>query len=178
MTTKIKQIGAGLLLAIGLVGCATNPSQQAILQVQEYVMVNRPKAELGVMKWTDYYTGVIEQLKSMPNTVMDKNMQLSGYYYGLEMAKKYEAGEISKDEFYKWRSESNSKASDYAKNFNQVKAECEFESVSRANPNSSVEYAGNNINRKLSSAITGGYEIAMRQAEIFQLCMKAKGFSN
>lgn len=175
MTSTVKVFSISVLLAVALVGCATNQAQQAIKQMQEYTMTNRPKAELGVIKWSDYYTEMVERVKALPDSVADKNMQLSGYFYGIEMAKRYEAGEISKEEFYKWRSDSNSKVVDFAKNFNQIKAECEYESVSRANPNSSVEYSGNNINRKLSSAITGGYEIAMRQAEIFQLCMKAKG---
>jgi hypothetical protein len=176
MKQQIKLLLVALTLSLLMVGCAVNPAQQLMTKINEHVAINRPKAELGVIKWSDYYSEMLELVRALPNNVSQKNLEMTQYSYGIEMAKKYESGEISKEEFYKWRADSNNLSSEYSKKFNQAKAECEFESVSRANPNSSVEYAGNNINRKLSSAITGGYEVAMRQVEIFQLCMKAKGF--
>lgn len=176
MKIQIKSFCVSLSLVLLLVGCAVNPAQQALTRVHEYQAINKPKAEIGVLKWSDYYSGMLEQIRSLPNNFTQKTLELGQYSYGIEMAKKYESGEITKDEFYQWRAESNNKSSEYSKNFNQAKAECDFESVSRANPNSSVEYAGNNINRQLSSAITGGFEVAKRRDEIFQLCMKAKGY--
>jgi hypothetical protein len=176
MKTQIKLLFTLSALVLLLIGCAVNPTQQVVAKINEHAAINKPKAELGVLKWSVYYGEMLELVKTLPSNVPQKNLEMTQYSYGIEMAKKYEAGEISKDDFYKWRADSNDKSSEFSKNFNQAKAECDFEAVSRANPNSSVEYGGNNINRKLSSAITGGYEVAMRQVEIFQLCMKAKGF--
>jgi len=163
--------------AILLFGCASPIG----LKVEEYrntVNEMKPKAEAGTLKWSVYYQMAIDKLKEMPPTVHGRDREIQEYYYGIEMAKKYESGEISKEEFYKWRAGSNGRTAEAVDKFNRVKAECEFEAVSRANPNPSNDYAGNNINRRLSSAITGGYEVAMRQSQIFELCMKAKGVSN
>ena len=155
-------------------GCA-NQINTKIDDVRNTINEMRPKAEVGTLKWSDYYKIVVEKIKGLPpSSARDKEIQ--EFYVGIELARKYEDGQINKEDFYKWREASNAISVQRNEQINKAKAKCDFEAVSRANPNSSVEYGGNNINRKLSSAITGGYEIAMRQNEIFVLCMKAEGF--
>ena len=166
-----------LLLTLTMIGCA-NPIQMKLDDIRNTVNDLRPKAEAGSMKWSEYYKILVDKMKELPPTLNNRDADIQSFNYGVELAKKYEAGEITKEEFYKWRMEATANSKERVEKFNKIKAECEYESVSRANPNSSVEYAGNNINRKMSSAITGGYEIAMRQNEIFALCMKSKGIGN
>ena len=157
-----------------MTGCA-NQTKLKLDDLRNTANEMKPKAEAGTIKWSDYYQIMVDKVKELPPTLNGRDKEIQEYYYGIEMAKKYESGQMSKEDFYKWRESSNASSAQRSEQFNKAKAECEYEAVSRANPNSSVEYGGNNINRKLSSSITGGYEIAMRQNEIFALCMKAKG---
>jgi len=174
---NMKNILVILFVVISLIGCA-NPVQTKMEGIKDTINELRPKAEAGTLKWSEYYQIIVDKMKTLPSTVADRDAEIQEYYYGIEIAKKYESGLMSKEDFYKWREDSNAKSKERGDKFNKMKAECEYEAVSRANPNSSVEYAGNNINNKMASAISGGYEIAMRRNEIFTLCMKSKSIGN
>jgi len=142
--------------------------------MNRYTTENLPKAEDGQILWSDYYQGALDKARRLPDTMAVKSFMVTTYSEGVVMAKKYEAGQLSKSDFYAWRENAIQQGKDKNSQMARLQAECKFEAVSRANPNSSVEYNGSNQNRQLSSAITGGYEIAMRQNEIFELCINSK----
>ena len=160
------------LLAL-MVGCATQ--EQALSSyLSRYYQTNVVKAESGEIQWSDFYQAMVERAQRLPDSMATKSFLVAKYSEGVVMAKQYESGKMSKADFYTWRENVNQEGKDKASQMARFQAECKFEAVSRANPNSSVEYNGYNQNKQLSSAIVGGYEIAMRQNEIFELCINSK----
>lgn len=95
---KIKSLALAIVLII-TAGCAaphrnaqTNP---AIADLQFYISSNKPRAESGAMKWSDYYTGLYERhvAASMPPELIQGVNKL---WWN---AQQYDKNAISKDEF-------------------------------------------------------------------------------
>jgi hypothetical protein len=84
------------------------------------------------------------------------------YYYYINVAKEYEGGRLTKEEFYKWREASNAKAE--AKNNTNQKnqAQCEYEAKVGAAGVRDTGRSGLNLDQ------------IYKEKELFDLCMKAK----
>ncbi|MBT8566575.1 hypothetical protein G6698_01005 [Polynucleobacter paneuropaeus] len=168
----MKKLICLFLLAL-TIGCATT-EQRMMEYLTRYSNENLAKAEAGQIQWSDYYQGMLEKVQRLPDTVPSKSFMVTTYSEGIVMAKQYESGKMSKADFYTWRQNANQQGKDKGSQMARFQAECQYEAVSRANPNSSVEYNGANVNRQFSSAIVGGIEVGMRQNEIFNLCINSK----
>jgi hypothetical protein len=78
------------------------------------------------------------------------------------MAQEYEAGRISKVDFYKWREDSNAKAQASNASFQKNKAQCEYEAKAGAAGVKDTGHSGLNLDQ------------VFKENELFNLCMKAK----
>jgi hypothetical protein len=87
---KIIAILACLLLA----SCASRPSRQ-FLDYQAYIQHQKPKAQAGDIKWSDYYKGLYDKAAAAGAP----GWRLTGFNQASGMAMRYEAGEITKDQF-------------------------------------------------------------------------------
>lgn len=74
-----------------LVGCATTNV------VNEYAIKNKPLAEQGLMKWSDYYKGAYDQ--TMNSNVTNKGRTMGRLNVLIQAAQSYEANAITKDQF-------------------------------------------------------------------------------
>jgi hypothetical protein len=95
---KIKSFSVAVLTTI-IAGCASPnrvaQSNPQMAELQFYVASNKPRAENGEMKWSDYYSGLYERhvAAHTPTELIQVVNKM------LWNAQRYEAGAISKDEF-------------------------------------------------------------------------------
>lgn len=91
--TKVNMRLLPILAVIGLVGCAspTNPAHTAF---QAYVDQQRPRAQAGEVKWSEYYGGLYElaERAGAPGAVLGDINKFAG------LAIQYESGSLTKDE--------------------------------------------------------------------------------
>lgn len=95
---KIKSLALAAFVTV-IAGCAApngntrnNPQMD---ELQFYVASNKPRAESGAMKWSEYYSGVYQRhvaAHTPPELIQVVNKMLWN-------AQQYESGAISKDEF-------------------------------------------------------------------------------
>jgi hypothetical protein len=142
----------GMLLS----GCVTNPSVNAAQAANVYVAENRPKAMSGSIKWSTYYEGLVELAKQ------SNSFQLSDWIEAVNMAKEFEAGRISKEDFYKWREDGNARVKLQNSVNQKNRAQCEYEAKAGAAAVQATGRSGLNLDQMF------------KEKELFELCMKAK----
>jgi hypothetical protein len=83
-----------ILAALVLAGCATGPTQE-VMDYHSFIAQQKPRAEAGEIKWSTYYKGLFAKASaaSAPGYLLSALNQSSG------VALRYEAGQISKDQF-------------------------------------------------------------------------------
>jgi hypothetical protein len=89
---RIASCLVGLILAAALAGCASNP---VVGNLQRYVATQKPRAEAGEIKWSEYFQGAYN-LGVLANVPGDTLERLNN---GAHSAELYESGAISKAEF-------------------------------------------------------------------------------
>jgi hypothetical protein len=144
------------LFAMLLSGCVTNPSVNAMQAANAYVAENRPKAMGGSIKWSTYYEGLVELAKQA------QSAQVSDWIEAVNMAKEFEAGRISKEDFYKWREEGNARVKLQNSVNQKNRAQCEYESKAGAAAVQATGRSGLNLDQMF------------KEKELFELCMKAR----
>jgi hypothetical protein len=147
-----------------------------------YVEKNKPLAESGEIKFSDYYSKVISQLESFE--ISDKKLwevhmrkfQVDGYKAIMPYAIKFEKNQITRAEFDLIRNKSNEASEVEVKRLSKIEKECKWEATSRAGNYSSLDgdMTSNNPNKSIAAAIVSGFEIGSRQNEFMQLCIDAK----
>jgi hypothetical protein len=153
------------ILALSIIlatGCAATNINNAENQARMYMAEERPKALSGTIKWTAYYQGFINLANSFPDSTPGKYNLIAEMTEGLNMARGYEAGRISKDEFFKWREAGNAAAAARASQAAKTRAQCEYEAKSAS---ASVQATGR-------SGIN--FDQLFKERELFELCMKSK----
>jgi hypothetical protein len=83
---------AVLILSVALAGCATN---RAAKNLQRYVATQKPRAQAGAVKWSEYYRGLYNQgsAAGLPGDTLGRMNE------AIRDAEQYEAGTISESEF-------------------------------------------------------------------------------
>lgn len=95
---KIKSLALAIVVVLSA-GCATphraSQPNPAISELQFYISSNKPRAESGAMKWSDYYAGLYDRhvAAGMPPELIQGVNQL---WWN---AQQYDKNAISKDEF-------------------------------------------------------------------------------
>lgn len=85
-----------LAVALLLAGCATAPQQNwNAIAAQDYVATNKPLAEAGTLKWSEYYKGAYR----VAGAAGAHGTTLARLNEVIRDAEQYEAGTISKSEF-------------------------------------------------------------------------------
>ena len=82
------------VLMVLLTACASQPSG-AVLAYKQYIDQNKPLAKSGAIKWSDYFLGVYQRAAAAGAP----GRALSNMNDMIAQAKRYEAGEITKDQF-------------------------------------------------------------------------------
>lgn len=149
-------------LLIALSGCVTNPVDKYAEDIQLYIAENRPKAIGGSLKWTTYYEGGLAIAKQIPSHVRGRSHQISDWLESINVAKEYEAGNLTKEEFYKWRETVNARAEAKNSAIRKNAAQCEYEAKAGAAGVRDTGKSGINFDQ------------IYKEKELFDLCMKAK----
>lgn len=143
-------------------GCVTNPLVQYVDDIKYYTAQNRPKAIGGSMPWSTYYEGALAIAQQIPVNTPGRSNQISDWIEALSMAKEFEAGRITKDEFFKWREDSNARAASQKTSYEKNRAQCEYEAKSGAAAVRDTGRSGLNFDQMY------------KERELFELCMRAK----
>ena len=159
MFKKIFLISSVLVL---LAGCVTNPMVKYVDDIKYYTAMNRPKALGGSMQWSSYYEGALAIALQLPANTPGRSVQVSDWTEALNMAREYEAGRITKEAFFKWREDSNSRASSQSSAYEKNRAPCEYEARAGAAAVRDTGRSGLNFDQ------------LYKERELFELCMKAK----
>lgn len=90
---------AALTLSVALLaGCATAPQQNPeVTAFFSWVNVTQPRAMAGEIKFSDFYTQAYDRVAA--TRVPDKAMMMKAYADLIPIARRYEAGQISRAEF-------------------------------------------------------------------------------
>lgn len=92
-----------ILFLCGIIaGCAAPRNPQADAY-RSYIAVNKPLAEQGAMKWSDYYSQAYQHALPLQSPL--KPVALEQFSKLIGHAKDYEAGKISKEQFEFYRRE-------------------------------------------------------------------------
>lgn len=147
-----------------------------------YTNKNKPLAESGEIKFSDYYNNVISLLESFE--ISDKKLwEVHMRKFHLDTAKamipyaiKFEKNQITRAELDVIREKLNEASEAENNRLSKIEKECKWEATSRAGNYSSLDgdMSSNNPNKSLAAAIVGGFEIGSRQNELMQLCIDAK----
>lgn len=98
----MKKILSILFVALVLFGCAS-PQQSAQMQeLKRWQAQAKSNAESGRMKWSAYYSEYWERLNVMPPHPQKTDLQQSLAEL-IPIARQYESGQISKDQFEDYR---------------------------------------------------------------------------
>jgi hypothetical protein len=143
---------------------------------------NKPLAESGEIKFSDYYTKVVSLLESFE--ISDKKLRevhlrkfliktvtsLNSFSF------KYENKEITRQQLEDARNAADAKTKEELDRMEKIEKECKWEATSRAGNYSSLDgdMTSNNPNKSIAAAIVSGFEIGSRQNELMQLCLGAK----
>lgn len=90
-----------LLFVALLAGCETMPQRQPdprFVEAMEWRSNARQQAQAGVMKWSDFYIGAHERSATLPNSPLGA-LDLQILSELIPVARRYEAGEITKEQF-------------------------------------------------------------------------------
>jgi hypothetical protein len=158
----MKKLLLSALFAALLSGCVTNPAVKYFDDAKMYIAENRPKALGGTMSWTAYYAGGLAIAESIPPNVQGRIDAISMWRESISMAREYETGRITKEEFYKWREEGNARAEAEKASYKKNQAQCEYEARTGAAAVQATGRSGLNFDQMY------------KERELFELCMKAK----
>lgn len=91
-----------LAIVVVLAGCETMPQQQGpdprFVEVMQWRKEAMQQAREGKMKWSDFYIGAFERTSTLPNTPLGAvDLQLLSEL--IKISRKYEAGEITAEQF-------------------------------------------------------------------------------
>jgi hypothetical protein len=150
------------LIALLLSGCVTNPATKYIEDAKLYVAENRPKALAGSISWRAYYAGGLEIAERIPPNVQGRFDQIVSWRESIAMANEFEAGRITKEDFFKWREEGNARAAAQGAAYKKNQAQCEYEAKTGAAAVQATGRSGLNFDQMF------------KEKELFQLCMKAR----
>lgn len=147
-----------------------------------YIATNKPLAESGEIKFSDYYSKVISLLDSFEISekklweVHMRKFEANAYKAMIPYAIKFEKNLITRAELDVLRNKSNEASEAESKRLSKIEKECKWEATSRAGNYSSLDgdMTSNNPNKSIAAAIVGGFEIGSRQNELMQLCIDAK----
>jgi hypothetical protein len=147
-----------------------------------YIATNKPLAESGEIKFSDYYSKVISLLDSFEISekklweVHMRKFEADAYKAMLPYAIKFEKNLITRAELDVLRNKSNEASEAESKRLSKIEKECKWEATSRAGNYSSLDgdMTSNNPNKSIAAAIVSGFEIGSRQNEFMQLCIDAK----
>ncbi|PPC95213.1 MAG: hypothetical protein CTY33_00205 [Methylotenera sp.] len=92
-----------LLAVITISSCATHSAPRSL--VNDFHHANFAKVESGQMKWSDYYLGIYENIKSQPSPTSGSQMLVVNGM--IDSALEYETGKIDKDAFMSKRRSAN-----------------------------------------------------------------------
>lgn len=145
-----------------LSGCVTNPLVQYVDDVKYYTAQNRPKALGGSIQWSTYYEGALAIAQQIPVNTPGRSSQISDWTEALSMAKEYEAGRITKEQFFKWREDGNSRAASQKTSYEKNRAQCEYEAKSGSAGVRDTGRSGLNFDQMF------------KEKELFELCMRAR----
>lgn len=155
-----------LLLTISVLfilsGCVTNPLVKYVEDAKYYTAANRPKALGGSIQWSTYYEGMLAIAQQVPANTPGRSNLISDWTEALNMAKEFESGRISKEAFFKWREDNNSKAASNSSAYEKNRAQCEYEAKSGAAAVRDTGRSGLNFDQ------------VFKERELFELCMRAK----
>lgn len=116
-----------LIALLILSSCATTAPGKS--QISIYVDTNKPLAESGQIKWSDYYLGLYDAASKETHPITGD--ALSVYNHLINKAKEYESNAITKDEFYSFRRDANARLaklwSDYQMRMYEIEASREKE---------------------------------------------------
>jgi methionyl-tRNA formyltransferase len=98
-----------LVLVLTLGGCAHLEAQK----VSNWARQNKPLAESGQMKWSDYYTQLFDHIKAVPDNINGKGFYLQASATMIDAAKAFEEGRASKDEFDSFQRQMIAKEAEY-----------------------------------------------------------------
>lgn len=158
----MKKIALILFIALWLSGCITNPATQFNEELRTHTSVNRPKAMGGTITWSEYYSGALAIAERIPSNVPSRFETISSIREAISMAQEYEAGRISKEDFYKWRESLNAKAESNKIANQKNSAQCEYEAKAGAAAVRDTGRSGLNFDQMY------------KEKELFELCMRAK----
>lgn len=88
---------AVLTLCISLLGCASPRPSSEVIAFREYIAQHKPRAEQGLMKWSDYYQGVYSAMLAIKP--MPPAFHLNQVNTLLARALDLEAGRITAEQF-------------------------------------------------------------------------------
>lgn len=89
-----------LILALALSACASKaPEVQAADQMFEWRDTAHKQALNGTMKWSDYYIQYFDRMQALPPNP-NKSVEMRMISEMIPTARKYEAGELTKEQFY------------------------------------------------------------------------------
>lgn len=82
-------------------GCTqSNPTKvNESLDVERYEKTNLIKAQTGTIKWSAYYSGLIDAVGSIPPTQRGRDKKITDLFDQLKNAENYENGRISLEKF-------------------------------------------------------------------------------
>lgn len=158
----MKKLALTLLTTIFINGCAINPGAQYFNEAKTYISEYRPKALGGTISWSSYYEGGLALAERIPLNVQGRIDEVSQWRESLNMAREYEAGRITKEQFYKWREEGNAKIEAQNAAYLRIRAQCEYEAKTGAAGVQATGRSGINFDQMF------------KERELFELCIKAK----
>ena len=147
-----------------------------------YITKNRPLAESGEIKFSDYYKGMIAKLESFDidkNKLFEVHVRkyfLNSYNAIMPYALKFESNQISRAEFDIARAQSNADQLKEMDRLAKVEKECKWEATSRAGNYTAIDgdITSHNPNKSLAASIVSGIELGSRQNNLMRLCVDAK----
>lgn len=158
----MKKLLLSTLFATLLSGCVTNPVAKYTDEHNLYVAENRPKAMAGSLSWSSYYAGGLAVAESVPPNIPGRMDAIIRWRESINMAREYEAGRISKEDFYKWREAGNARVEAQNATYKKNRAQCEYEAKAGAAAVQATGRSGLNFDQMF------------KERELFELCMNAK----
>ena len=118
---KVRNLILLITISTLFFGCAEMPNAKLDAQRQEissYVDTNRPLAESGGIKWSNYYRGLYDKFSA--SSFNDKGFMMTVFAESLEKAQLYESEKITKDEFEVFRLKQNARIAEHSEQLRQA----------------------------------------------------------
>lgn len=85
-----------LVVAVLLLGACTHP---AVREFNAWSAAEKPRAERGEIKWSDYYKEGYDKISKSPDSIPSKGTAMDITNFMITAALAYESGKIDKDTF-------------------------------------------------------------------------------